>query len=218
MIMCTYKTVCITNRHLVFGQEETNGTEKLWNAYFMQLEEALKKRVSFVILREKDLSQSQYQTLAKKAIALSKKYQTLCVLHSFTETAMELDHPYIHLPFQRFWALEKDQKEKFLQIGVSVHSVEEAKKAQQHGASYITAGHIFQTQCKEGVPPRGLAFLKEICEEVTIPVYAIGGIHSDNAQKCIEQGAYGVCMMSDFFHPVKEKEQYEKEKTERIPG
>ena len=218
MTMCTYKTVCITNRHLVFGQEENNGTEKLWDAYFMQLEEALKKKVSFVILREKDLSQNQYQKLAKKAIALCEKYQTPCVLHSFTEIAVELDHPYIHLPFQRFLALEKEQKGKFLQIGVSVHSAEEAKKAQQQGASYITAGHIFETQCKEGVPPRGLAFLKEICGEVTIPVYAIGGIHSDNAQRCIEQGAYGVCMMSEFFHPVKKKEQYEKDKTERITG
>ena len=61
-------------------------------------------------------------------------------------------------------------------IGTSVHSVEEAIEAQNLGATYISAGHIFATDCKKGVPPRGLDFLKKVCQTATIPVYSIVGI------------------------------------------
>ena len=74
------------------------------------------------------------------------------------------------------------KKEKFTKIGISIHSVEEAKEAEQLGASYLTAGHIYATDCKRGLPPRGLGFLKEVCREVSIPVYGIGGIKFDEEQ------------------------------------
>lgn len=83
---------------------------------------------------------------------------------------------------------------------MSVHSKEEAISAQELGVSYIMAGHIFKTDCKKDVPPRGLSFLSEICSAVKIPVYAVGGINKENAILCIEAGAAGVCMMSNFMH------------------
>ena len=57
----------------------------------------------------------------------------------------------------------------FKVIGTSVHSVEDAIKAEQLGATYMTAGHIFATDCKKGLPPRGLDFLKNVCDAVGIP-------------------------------------------------
>ena len=75
-----------------------------------------------------------------------------------------------------------EEKKKFTKIGISIHSVEEAKEAEQLGASYLTAGHIYATDCKRGLPPRGLGFLKEVCREVSIPVYGIGGIKFDEEQ------------------------------------
>lgn len=86
-------------------------------------------------------------------------------------------------------------------IGCSIHSVEEAVEAQKLGASYITAGHIYATDCKKGLAPRGLEFLKEVCESVTIPVYAIGGIdvegtRRDEVKMC---GAAGSCIMSGMM-------------------
>ena len=56
------------------------------------------------------------------------------------------------------------EKDGTVKIGVSIHSAEEAKEAVSLGASYLTAGHIFTTDCKKGVPARGLEFLKEVCE------------------------------------------------------
>jgi thiamine-phosphate pyrophosphorylase len=64
------------------------------------------------------------------------------------------------------------------------------------GADYVCAGHIFETDCKKGVPPRGLSFLRDICAQSPVPVYAIGGIREENENKAIEQGAAGVCVMS----------------------
>jgi thiamine-phosphate pyrophosphorylase len=103
------------------------------------------------------------------------------------------------MPLARFLAMPEVQKAMFTTRGASVHSVEDAILAQKSGATYLTAGHIFATDCKKGVPPRGLLFLREVCTAVSIPVYAIGGIHKENAVMCIEQGAAGVCMMSEYM-------------------
>ena len=81
-------------------------------------------------------------------------------------------------------------------IGASTHSLEDAKKAEKLGATYVTASHIFATDCKKGLEPRGLDFLKNICDNVNIPVFALGGINEANSKYCYENGAKGVCMMS----------------------
>ena len=82
-----------------------------------------------------------------------------------------------------------------------LHSVEEAVEAQNLGASYITAGHIYATDCKKGLAPRGLEFLKEVCDSVTIPVYAIGGIDVDGTRRDEVKmcGAAGSCIMSGMM-------------------
>ncbi|HEX2925559.1 MAG TPA: thiamine phosphate synthase, partial [Ruminiclostridium sp.] len=58
-------------------------------------------------------------------------------------------------------------------------------------------GHIYETDCKKGVLPRGLSFLKEVCSSVSIPVFAIGGITKDRACETAATGASGVCVMSE---------------------
>ena len=78
---------------------------------------------------------------------------------------------------------------------------EEAIEAQKLGATYISAGHIFATDCKKDLPPRGLEFLKEDCNSVTIPVYAIVGIKLSDVQmdEIIKCGAKGGCIMSGMM-------------------
>jgi thiamine-phosphate pyrophosphorylase len=84
-------------------------------------------------------------------------------------------------------------------VGVSVHSADEARFAASRGAAYIVAGHIFPTESKVGRAPRGLAFLSEICEAVSVPVYAIGGISERNIAEIKQAGAAGACLMSSFM-------------------
>ena len=76
---------------------------------------------------------------------------------------------------------------------------EEAAEAQSLGATYITAGHVFPTDCKKGLAPRGLDFLKKTCAAVGIPVYAIGGVCSGNYSLVRSAGAAGACVMSGLM-------------------
>lgn len=200
MIMSMYnieKVVCVTNRHLA-------------EDFLPQIEKVIKYGVKTIILREKDLSAGEYEALAKQVLAVCEKNGADCILHSFYETAVTLCEEAqtggcpmkpsgLHLPMQAFLSLTEEQKKKFAVLGVSVHSPEEAKECEQLGATYLTAGHIFATDCKKGVPPRGISYLKEVCDSVKIPVYAIGGIHEGNMQECLDVGAAKVCMMSNLM-------------------
>ena len=86
-------------------------------------------------------------------------------------------------------------------MGSSVHSIEEAQEAERLGATYITAGHVYATDCKKGLPPRGTEFLSTVCQSVDIPVYGIGGIGLDEIQirEVKACGAEGVCIMSEMM-------------------
>lgn len=179
-----YKKVCITNRHLISGD------------FLAVIERVAVSDTDIIILREKDLSESEYETLAAQVIEICNCHQKLCVLHSFTDAAIRLNHPHIHLTIQALKELDDDRKAFFKTLGASTHSVDEAILAQSLEATYITASHIFPTDCKADLAPRGLSFLKEVCNAVDIPVYALGGVTPANMNLCFEQGAQGICMMS----------------------
>ena len=158
-----------------------------------------------IVLRAKELDCGEYKALAEKVTEICGKYDTECILHNFADTALELAHPKIHLPLPVLREMSEEDKTKFRIIGSSCHSPEEAEEAESLGAAYITAGHVFATDCKKGLPPRGLDFLKAVCESVDIPVYAIGGISAENIDDVRKAGAAGGCIMSGLMSCPKEK-------------
>ncbi|UCZ52346.1 thiazole tautomerase TenI [Bacillus shivajii] len=83
-----------------------------------------------------------------------------------------------------------------LRIGKSVHSVTEACEAEKNGADYILYGHVFPSNSKPGLEPRGVEQLRDIVESVDIPVIAIGGINPDRVNVVREAGAKGIAVMS----------------------
>ena len=179
--------ICVTNRNLCDGD------------FLEQLERIAAARPAGIILREKDLPEEEYSILAKQVLELCKAYEVPCMLHSFIDVAMELGTDAIHLPLPILRKMTEEQKKYFKILGASCHSVEEAKEAEQLGCTYIVAGHIFATDCKKGVPGRGLDFLKSVCGQVSIPVYAIGGINSSNIELVRNAGANGACVMSGLM-------------------
>lgn len=168
-----------------------------------------------LILREKDLTEAEYEQLAGQVMKICKTYKVPCILHNFWQIAVKLNSNQIHLPLPVLRQLvnqavihEKNQGSgTFYQIGTSVHSVEEAVEAEKLGASYLVAGHIYATDCKKGVPPRGIGFLKEVCDAVRLPVYGIGGIHFEPEQwrELVKAGAKGGCIMSGMMTLVEEE-------------
>lgn len=188
-----FQILAITNRHLCRRPFEE------------QIRRVCEWHPDALILREKDLTEEEYKLLAKNILPICAAYDVPCILHTYWKTALDLGHDAIHLPLPILRELSTQpqlfSKNRFQKIGTSVHSVEDALEAEKLGATYVTAGHIFSTDCKKGLPPRGLAFLKSVCETSTIPVYGIGGIKFEQEQweSLAEQGAFGGCIMSGMM-------------------
>ena len=159
-------------------------------------------RPKALVLREKDLTPQAYRELAEQVLEICGEYQVDCILHNFTGAARELGVKRIHLPLKKLLSLSAEEKAAFAGIGTSVHSPEQARQALEAGAAWLFAGHIYESQCKAGLPPRGLEFLREICRLAgTVPVYAIGGIRRSQAQirEIQSCGAAGACIMSEMM-------------------
>lgn len=178
---------CVTNRALCAGE------------FLNRIEEIAKHHPAGIILREKDLRPEEYKQLAEQVLGICEKHQVLCVLHSFVDVAVELGAEAVHLPLPVLRKLSEEKRSHFRIIGASCHSVEEVREAVKLGCTYIIAGHIFATNCKKGLPGRGLDFLKEVCASVSVPVYAIGGIDSENITLVRSVGAKGACVMSGLM-------------------
>lgn len=195
-----FKLVCVTAR-------------KLCGDDFIKRLEKISKNCDLIILREKDLTEEEYFSLAEKFLNVSSDGRATLVLHCFWKKALELHHDKIHLSLKDF--RENPQiREKFSLVGVSIHSLEEAKEAEALGADYVTAGHIFETDCKKGLKGRGLEFLRQVSQGVSIPVYAIGGISTENMEQVREAGANGACIMSGFMKADDFGDSFYKRKTE----
>ncbi len=149
-----------------------------------------------VILREKDLSDEDYETLASQIVSDNDSYLKILALNR-PEIALKLGIENVHITIHDI--KEHGRPEGIKRVGVSVHSVEEAVMAESLGADYLIAGHIYVTDCKKGVEPRGIGFLKSVIKSVSIPVFAIGGISEENFREPLENGASGVCLMSEFM-------------------
>ncbi|MCC8127769.1 MAG: thiamine phosphate synthase [Clostridiales bacterium] len=175
--------IAVTNRKLCEGD------------FLDQIRYLASTDIEAIILREKDLTEREYERLAAEVLAICAKENKKCILHSQIGAARRLGCPNIHLPLAVLMA-NRDALEGFVHIGTSVHSVEDARKAEAAGATCLTAGHIFDTDCKKGLPGRGLDFLQDVCVAVQLPVYAIGGITQENLDEVIAAGAAGGCMMS----------------------
>jgi len=179
------KIVSISNRKLCKGD------------FLSKLEDISNSGVDSIYLREKDLPQEEYLKLAEKVLKVCHNCDIYIV--KYIGVAKMLGCRNVHLSYQDFIE-HQDALKNFNNVSVSVHSLDEAILSQTLGATRLVTGHIFQTDCKKDIPPRGLEYLRSICNGVNIPVYAIGGMTPNNVYTAIENGATGVCVMSSLMH------------------
>lgn len=188
-------TIVITNRHLVQGD------------FLKQLEKVTKLHPHALILREKDLTDDAYESLAKKVFDLCKREDITFFLHTKIEIARKIGCQNIHLSIPVLKGLSETEKkaltEDFCEISISCHSMENVEIAMAGGATQIILGTIFETECKKGVLGKGVEFVREICQKCPLPVYAIGGMNLQRLPLVIDAGAAGCCMMSGFMQTTK---------------
>ncbi len=182
------KIICVTNRLLCK------------NDFFKQIEFICKENIYAIILREKDLDDETYEKFAVKCNNICKEHNVLFFINTKTNIAKKLQIKNIQVSFKDFLD-NKDILNLFDNVAVSVHSLSEAivvekflEQAEQN--IFLIAGHIFETDCKKSVKPKGTDFLKEICNNVKIPVFAIGGINEKTIKQLNGINIEGVCMMS----------------------
>ena len=194
----------ISNRKLCENENLEKQIEKIFSAYERKI--ILKNfEIVALTLREKDLNKNEYLKLIEKIYPICQKYKINLILHQNYD--LNLDEKYdiegIHLSYNIFKSLNENIKaeliKKYKRIGVSIHSLDEAKEVENLGASYVVAGHIFETDCKKCLEPRGLKFVEDLSSTLSIPIYAIGGIDEKNSLSVIDSGAFGLCMMSSIM-------------------
>ena len=150
--------------------------------------------ITRVILREKDLTLDGYNTLAERVLRACEDCDVRLTIHNFPKAAHKLGVKTLHVPLS---LLTSELCYEFETVGTSVHSLEQLRQAESLGADYVTAGHIFATDCKKGLPPRGIEFLISMCANSSVPIYAIGGITADKFPELKRSGAAGACIMSE---------------------
>lgn len=179
--MC--KVIAVTNRMLCQGD------------FLEQIRILGRAGVDQIVLREKDLAEHEYEALAREVLSVCQDCSVICSLHQNIETARLLQAKSLHLSLPLAKKYRREIK-GFDWLGISTHSLQQVRDAIQCGADYVFYGHVFATDCKKNIPPRGLKALGEICRGSEIPVYAIGGISPENALLAVDAGASGVCVMS----------------------
>jgi len=204
MIENKIKLNIISNRKLCENENLEKQIEKIFSAYQRKIILENFEIVSLT-LREKDLYKNEYLKLVEKIYPICQKYRIDLILHQNYDLVLEDKYNIegIHLSYNTFKSLNKNIREelikKYKKIGVSIHSINEAKEVEMLGANYVVAGHIFKTDCKKDLEPRGLKFIQELSLILTIPIFAIGGINQENSHLVINSGAFGVCMMSSLM-------------------
>ena len=159
---------------------------------------ALEGGVRAVQLREKDLPIREMLLLAQELRTVTKEFGAMLFINDRVDVARAVNADGVHLGHQSMpvQAVRKVVGNDML-IGVSTHSVEEARAAESGGADFITVGPIFDTPSKSSLGrPVGLSILKELKCDLGIPFYALGGIKSGNIVKVIGAGAFGAAMIS----------------------
>ena len=164
------------------------------------VEDVLKSGATFLQLREKIQGHEEIVKTARNLQALCKKYNVPFVVNDDIMAAKEIDADGVHIgqsDMEYTKAREIIGSDKI--IGVSAGNLAEAKEAERVGADYIGVGAVFHTDTKKDATSLTMAQLKEISEEVSIPVVAIGGISVDNALELKGTGVDGICVISAIF-------------------
>lgn len=154
--------------------------------------------IDFFHLREKHWRAVDYieviDSLIKKGVPKEK-----IIINDRVDVAYVMDVYGVQLAYHSIELTKVRSKFPTLHIGCSTHSLEEAKEKEQDGADYIFFGHVYSTASKKGVPPKGVTQLKQVVDEVNIPVIAIGGITPQNVKEIIDTGAKGLAVLSGIL-------------------
>jgi thiamine-phosphate pyrophosphorylase len=173
----------------------TNGAPRTPEDIFPLVEAAVAAKVPLFQIREKTLSARALFELTARVAEITHGSDTRLLVNDRSDIARAAGADGVHLTSQSLPAevVRTTHGPGFL-IGVSTHSLEEARAARVGGANFVVFGPVFETESKLAFgAPQGLSRLAEVTNNLRgFPVVAIGGITLENAGACFEAGASGV--------------------------
>ena len=178
-------------------------TDRSWvgtQALAQQVEQALRGGATCVQLREKELNDTDFLTEAKELKILCARYGVPLIINDNVELALKVDADGVHVG-------QEDMDARDVRgligpakiLGVTAKTIEQAQKAQLAGADYLGSGAVFGSTTKPNARPMTKELLHSICQSVTIPVVAIGGIHRGNIASLAGTGIRGAAVVSGIF-------------------
>lgn len=178
-------------------------TDRTWSGeqtLYEQVEAALKGGVTCVQLREKELDEAAFLQEAKDICALCRRYHIPFIVNDNVDIAVACGADGIHVGQEDMVAGEVRRRVGDAMIlGVSVHTVEEARQAVHDGADYLGLGAVFPTSTKADADQMTSETLRDICSAVDMPIVAIGGINRDNLLSLAGNGVDGAALVSAIF-------------------
>ena len=179
---------------LYFITDSSNYTEQ---EFFNRVEKALQGGVTLMQLREKEKSTREYIELAQKVHNITKKYNIPLIIDDRVDVALAINAEGVHvgqsdMPVNLARKLMGEKKI----VGATTKTVEQAKEAFEQGADYLGVGAIYPTTTKVKTVLTSTDTLKDICEAVSIPVNAIGGLNKDNIDVLEGISISGICVVS----------------------
>lgn len=178
-------------------------TDRSWvgeKTLYEQVKASLDGGITLLQLREKEMPYEDFLREAKDMKALAASYGVPLMINDNVDLALAVDADGVHVGQSDMEAgsvREKLGRDKI--IGVSARTVLEALRAEKAGADYLGVGAVFSTSTKEDADVIAWDTLKEICQAVSIPVVAIGGIKKDNVMQLAGSGAAGISVISGIY-------------------
>ncbi len=184
------KLYLVTDRKWLNGHKLTDDLEK-----------AILGGVTTIQLREKNLSNEEFISIAKDVKKVCQKYHIPLIINDNLEVALAINSDGIHIGQNDIPAsIVRKQIGPDKILGVSVHNLKEAFQAKIDGADYVGVGAIFSTETKNDATNVTLDSLKKICDNIDLPVVAIGGINLDNISKLKDINIAGIAVVSAIMN------------------
>ena len=198
----------VTDRHWLNGR-----------TLYSVVKESLDGGVTFLQLREKELDEVHFLEEAKELQQLCREYQVPFIVNDNVDIAIAMDADGVHVGQSDMEAGDVRAKlgpDKI--IGVSAQTVEQAILAEKHGADYLGVGAVFPTGSKDDADDVSYETLKAICEAVSIPVIAIGGITQENVKELAGSGICGIAVISAIYaqQDIRKASEDLKKETQRM--
>jgi thiamine-phosphate pyrophosphorylase len=186
------------NNLLLYAVTDRSFTGK--QTLYEQIEDALIGGVTCIQLREKDLEESAFIKEAIKIKDLCHRYNVPLIINDNLTVALESKADGVHVGQDDLNAgeIRKIAGSDFI-IGVTAKTVLQAKKAEIDGANYLGVGAVFPSPTKTNAIRITSEQLNEICDSVSIPAVAIGGINQSNIEQLMGCKMSGVAIVSAIF-------------------